>query len=148
MPYRVHMRNTSGPGRGGWATYVTAAREHALVSKAELARRVGIDRGTVHRWEAGQNRPDSAEIVQRVANVLNVDLDEALAAAGLRPGVEAPAQPTVDHDEELELVRTDPRLTDDEKVRIIQVILERRERDKRASIEETRRIIELFRRGA
>lgn len=141
------MRNTSGPGRGTWATYVRAAREHRGLSKAELARRLRIDRGTVHRWEVGQNRPESAETIADVADVLNLDVEEALAAAGLRPGVGAPAQPTVEVDEEVELVRTDPRLTEDQRRRIIEIILDRRERDRQASIAETKRVIDLFRRA-
>lgn len=148
VAYGVHMRNTSGPGRGSWATYVRSAREHRNLSIAELARRVGVDRGTVHRWEGGRNRPESADVVGTLADVLGLDVDEALAAAGLRPGVGAPAQPTVEVDEELELVRTDDRLTERQKSRIIEIILERREQQRAASIEETRRVIDLFRRSA
>lgn len=50
-------------------------------------------------------------------------------------------------DEELELVRTDPKLTPDMRKRIVALILERREREKVAAIEDTRRMIDLFRRG-
>lgn len=50
-------------------------------------------------------------------------------------------------DEELELVRTDPKLTPDMRKRIIALILERREREKVAAIEDTRRMIDLFRRS-
>lgn len=147
LPYGVHMRNTSGQQRGTWATYAKAAREGALFSKAELSRRLQVDRGTIHRWESGATRPENPEVVQAFAQLLGLDLDEALAAAGLRPGVEAPAEPTREVDEEIELVRTDPKLDADMKRRIIGLILERRERDKAAALEETRRMIDLFRRG-
>lgn len=50
-------------------------------------------------------------------------------------------------DEEIQLVRSDPKLTEDMRERIITLILERRERDKAAAIEDTRRMIDLFRRG-
>lgn len=145
-PYGVHMRNTGGPQRGTWATYITTARERAALTKSELARRVGKDRATVGRWEDGKNRPDDADLVARVADVLGLDLDEALAAAGLRPGVTPPPTPTVEVDEEIDLVRTDKRLDPDMKRRIIALILERRERDRIRNIEETRRMIDLMRR--
>lgn len=146
VPYGVHMRNTSGPGRDTWAAYIRAAREHARLSKTELARRVGKDRATIGRWEDGKNRPEDANLVVSVADVLGLDRDEALAAAGLRPGVEAPATPTVEIDEEIHLVQTDPNLDEAMKRRIIDLILERRERDRAAALEETRRMIDLFRR--
>lgn len=143
-PYGVHMRNSSGQPRGTWATYARAAREGARLSKAELARRIGKDRGTIHRWEAGSNRPEDPDVVQAFALALGLDVDEALAAAGLRPGTEPPAEPTREYDEEIELVRTDPRLDEDMKRRIIDLIYARRERNKAAAIEETKRLIDLF----
>jgi len=141
------MRNTSGPGRDTWAAYIRAAREHARLTKTELARRIGKDRATIGRWEDGKNRPEDANLVALLADELNLDRDEALAAAGLKPGVDAPARPTVEVDEEIELVRTDPKLDEPMKQRIITLILERRERDKAAAIAETKRMIDLFRRG-
>lgn len=118
------MRNTPAPQRGIWATYVLAARKNAgpRLSQAELARRLGVDRSTIWRWETGQSKPEDADIVAQLAEVLDLDLEEALAAAGLRPGVSAPAEPTRDIDEEIDLVRTDPQLTDSMKVRIIEMI--------------------------
>lgn len=144
LPYGVQMRNRSGHQRGTWATYARTAREAALLSKAELARRLGVDRGTIHRWETGANRPEDPNVVQAFARVLGLDLDEVLAAAGLRPDVEPPAEPTREVDEEIELVRTDPRLSESMKRRIIELILERRKRAREASLEETRRLIDLF----
>lgn len=146
MPYGVHMRNTSGPGRGTWATYVQAAREHARLTKTELARRIGKDRATIGRWEDGKNRPEDADLVARFADVLGLDREEALAAAGLRPGIEPPAVPTVEVDEEVHLVRTDPNLDEPMKERIIALILERREQDRQRRMEETRQMIDLMRR--
>ncbi len=145
MGYGVRVRNTSGGSSGGWATYVKRAREGVPMSQSELARRLGTDRTTVWRWENDRQRPENADVVAAVARVLQLDQEEALAAAGLRPGVEAPAEPTRELDEELELVRTDPRLPPDVKLRIIKLIVERRERERLAAIEETKRVIELFR---
>lgn len=126
-----------------WATFVKAAR--GLMSQAELARQLDVERTTVWRWETGKQRPESAELVAQFARVTGVDQDEALAAAGLRPGQAAPAEPTREADEEIDLVVNDPNLGNQMKQRIIEIIYERRERDKAAAIEETRRVIDLFR---
>lgn len=80
--YGVHVRNTSSPG--SWATYVTETRQRVGMSKSELARRLGIDRGTVHRWESGQNRPEDAVVVTAFAELFGLNADDALTAAGLR----------------------------------------------------------------
>lgn len=114
------------------------------MNKAELGRRLGVDRGTVHRWETGQTRPDDATVVQTFAALFGLDLDEALSAAGLRPG-ERPDAPTP-LDAELELVRNDPGLTPDVKVSIVNLIMDRRARERATAIAETRRLIELMRR--
>ena len=144
-PYGVHMRNTSGPARGNWATYARVARESGLLSKAELARRLNVDRGTIHRWETGTNRPESPDMVAAFAQVLGLDVDEALAAAGLRPGVEPPAEPTRERDEEVELIIAAP-VDDRMKQRMLERLFEQRERDKQRRIEEIRFIIDPRRR--
>jgi len=151
MPYGRRVRNTDSGERhsgSGWATYAKAARESVVppISQSELARRLDTDRTTIWRWEHGRQRPDDPDIVVRWARALGLDVDEALAAAGFRPGVDVPPAPTIELDEEIELVRTDPRLTDDMKRRIIEIILQRREEDRRRRVEETKRMIELLRR--
>lgn len=88
-PYGVHVRST---GRDTWAALVRSARETAGLPKIELARRLGIDRATISRWEAGANRPEDAAIVQRFAELFGIDLDEALIVAGLRPATAARPQ--------------------------------------------------------
>lgn len=140
MPYRVHMRNTSGSERGSWATYVRAAREGVLMSKAELGRRLGKDRGTIHRWETGQNTPEDAEVVSAFADVFGLDLDEALAAAGLRPGSAAPAEPTRERDEEIELILKAP-VDDRTKQLMLERLYELRERDKQRRMEDIQFLI-------
>lgn len=86
-----------------WSSYVTAARESANMSRKELAEAVGTVYATVWRWETGKQTPENGEVVARVAKVTGVDLNEALAAAGLRPGVDAPDRPA----------RQDPPMDDD-----------------------------------
>jgi hypothetical protein len=63
-----------------------------------------VDRGTVDRWIAGKTRPNDPGVLRRFAEGHGLDLDEVVAAAGLRPGVEAPGEPTRERDEELELI--------------------------------------------
>lgn len=78
-----------------WAGYVKVAREHARLSRSGLADKIGVSYATVWRWETGKQSPENAAVVARFAEVTGVDLNEALAAAGLRPGEEAPEQPTI-----------------------------------------------------
>src|SRR5690606_27830540 len=76
-----------------WASYVQTARETSGLSRSELAKKIGTAYATVWRWETGRQRPERAEIVVRFASVTGVDLDEALAAAGLRPTAKTPSRP-------------------------------------------------------
>lgn len=86
------MRNVP-PAEGGWASYVRAAREHAKLTRPALAVAMGVQRSTIYRWETTNTRPEQADVVARFARETGVNLDEALAAAGLRPGVVAPDRP-------------------------------------------------------
>lgn len=87
------MRHTAASERGTWGTYVAAAIEAAGISKAELARRIETDVGTIFRWLAGKHAPERADVVARFADATGVDLDEALTAAGLRPAADPPKRP-------------------------------------------------------
>jgi len=141
MPYRVHMRNTSAMGRGTWAAYVLTARERAGLNKSELGRRIGRDRATVARWEDGKHRPEDADLVARVAVALGLDIDEALAAAGMRPGVQPPAEPTQDLDEETDLILRS-NVSPDMKRVMLQRLEDLRERDKQRRMEDLRFMLE------
>lgn len=145
MLYGVRVRNTEPSDHGGWATYVKEARASARdgrgMSQSELARRVGVDRVTVWRWESGVQRPEQSAIVQLVATALDLDLDEALAAAGMRPGVEAPATPTREPDEEVDLILTS-KVSEAMKKRILDRLYDRREEDRQRRMEELRFILD------
>jgi transcriptional regulator with XRE-family HTH domain len=69
-----------------WAAYLRAARRAADLTPAGLAKAASVGRATIYRYEAGEARPERVEIVIRIADALGLDLDEALIAAGLRPG--------------------------------------------------------------
>jgi len=117
----VHVRNTSGSERDTWATLVSSTREAAGLSKVELARRLGVDRATVSRWEQGLNRPEDADVVKRFADLLAVDLEDALAAAGLRPSTAPrPSEPVPTDPDVLKLYRlmADPETPEETKRQI------------------------------
>lgn len=110
--YRVQVRNPAPSGRDSWATYVKSARERVGMTKTELARRLRVDRATVARWESGANRPEDADLVSRFADMFGLDLDEALAAAGLRPAARPPRTPTKEPPLDPDLVTLMRRLAD------------------------------------
>jgi hypothetical protein len=105
-----------------------------------------VDRTTVFRWETQRARPESAELVQAVAEALGVDLDEALAAAGLKPGIAPPVEPTREHDEEMEMILTAP-VDPATKKKMVDRLLELRERDKQRRMEDLTFLLERARPG-
>lgn len=125
------MRHTTAPDHGTWARYLAAALEQSKLSKAEFARRADVDVGTVFRWLSGRHRPEKADVVARIASAANLDLDEVLAAAGLRPNAEpidrpARQEPPLDPRaqiiaENLQIMSdrlNDPTITNDERLLI------------------------------
>lgn len=76
------------------------------MSRPELARRSGVGRTTAYRWEEEGQVPENLQVVERVAEVLGLDLNEALEAAGLRPAAEPPVRPARQER------RLDPKLED------------------------------------
>jgi transcriptional regulator with XRE-family HTH domain len=147
----LRVRNNPAENRVAWATFAKAARESARdgrgMSQSELGRQLKVDRVTVWRWENGQQRPENSSVVARFAEILGVDLDEALAAASLRPDVEPPKQPTRERDEELEeiLVADLPQRIKQE---LIEAVLSERERDKERRMQMIQRLIRAERRRA
>jgi transcriptional regulator with XRE-family HTH domain len=135
------MRNTPPASRGAWATFSKSAREGAGLSQSELARRLQIDRSTLHRWETAKARPENADMVQSFARETGVELDEALAAAGLRPGVPPPAEPTRERDEEIDLIMSAP-VDDATRRRMLERLAYLRERDRKQRLEDIRFLLE------
>lgn len=141
------MRNPSDL-RAIWAMYVQKLREATGISRPELARRLGVDPATVWRWETQKQKPESPDIPQAIARLFGIEVDEVLAAAGLTPETTAPAetpQPSV-VDKEIEMVRSDPDLEPEMKVRIVDLIIERRARERATALAETRQLIQLMKR--
>jgi len=113
------------------------------LSASAAARTAGIDRATWSSAEKGERDtlPHNWAGIERALR-----WKAGSIAAILGGGEPSPAEDD-DVDEEIEMVRTDPKLTEDVRERIITLILERRERDRAAGLQETRRMIDLFRRG-
>lgn len=116
------------------------------MSQSELARQLQVDRATIYRWETGQQRPESADTVARFARITGIDTDEALAAAGLKPDTEAPAEPTRESDEEEALIMAAP-VDDALKKMMLERLHERRDRERAQRIADFQTMIDLSRRG-
>lgn len=54
-------------------------RQQKKLSQEELARRLGVDRSSVARWEIGSNLP-RAEKLMMLAKLLGCSVDELLAS--------------------------------------------------------------------
>lgn len=126
--YLLRVRSTPERRREAWASYIQALRKATGVSRAELARRLGVDPTTVWRWETKRQKPESPDIPLAIAELFSLDADEVMAAAGLKPDT-AVSQPTVEVDEELELILNAP-VNARMKKKMIERLFELREQDK------------------
>lgn len=143
--YRVRVRGNPAPRRT-WASYITAVREATLLSKAEFARRIDVDRGTINRWESGQTKPTDVDILVRLSSTFRLDFEDVLSAAGFRPEAAAEEAPPERDEEAEEILQS--KLPDAIKRDLLQVLAEERERDKQRRLENMRRLIQAQRRGA
>jgi transcriptional regulator with XRE-family HTH domain len=136
------VRNTPESARGTWATYAAKARTDARMSQSDLARRLRIDRVTVWRWENRGQRPEDPAIVHLFAQTLGLDVDEVLAAAGLKLVASAPTQPTRQPDPELEAILLSglPARVQQE---LIEYLEQRRGTERERRLEDLRRMIRL-----
>lgn len=65
--------------------YLRQARERAGISQRQLAGRVGIHNSYLARLEAGENDNPSPELLQRLAEVLEISSTDLLAFIGVKP---------------------------------------------------------------
>lgn len=94
ITYRLRMRNSSAGERNAWADLVRRIRKATGLTQVALANRLNVERTTILRWESGHQRPGSFEVVERFAELFQLDLVETLRAAGLVP--EARGEPERD----------------------------------------------------
>ena len=91
-------------------------RTHAEMSLRDLARRTNVSNPYLSQLERGLHEP-SVRVLKAIATALNMSAEALMVQAGLLDG----------HDEEHEVptvvdaVRTDPRLTDDQKQALLAV---------------------------
>lgn len=88
-PVRSDPATRKRPRPHGLGARIEAARKGAGITKAELARRAGVDWGTIHRWEMSSSAPD-ADNLARLARGCGVTVDELL---GHVTGEKEPAGP-------------------------------------------------------
>jgi len=63
---------------------IRQAREQKRISQERLGALTGVTRSAVNQWKATPTQPDSAERLQRIAEVLDLDL-AMLVRAGTTP---------------------------------------------------------------
>ena len=56
---------------------IKAYRKQCGMSQAELAKRVGVERSAVAKWESGKNLPQAARLVA-LAEIFGCSVDEIL----------------------------------------------------------------------
>jgi transcriptional regulator with XRE-family HTH domain len=67
------------------AEYLRAIREQAGISQRQLANRVGIHNSYLARLESGENDSPAAELLQRIADILEVSSTDLMAFIGVKP---------------------------------------------------------------
>lgn len=131
--YRLRVGDGS-EGHDTWSMFLRRMTKQPGWSVARLARESGIARQTIFAWMKEGSESLTVASVRAVAKALNADMATAMLAAG---GVLGP--PVVTDDEEMRRIVEHPRLSPDQKDRIIAVVRARRAR----SMEETQEMIDL-----
>jgi transcriptional regulator with XRE-family HTH domain len=72
-------------GRSTLAEYLRTAREQAGLSQRQLASRVGIHNSYLARLESGENDGPAADVLQRIADVLEISSADLMAFIGVKP---------------------------------------------------------------
>jgi transcriptional regulator with XRE-family HTH domain len=70
--------------------FLKSKREELGLSQAEVARRAGVDKGTISRLEGAQLRPRT-DSMQAIGEVIGVSLTDIFAAGGWIPSNDLPS---------------------------------------------------------
>jgi transcriptional regulator with XRE-family HTH domain len=70
--------------REGFPLWLQRRLQERDWSITDLARAMGVQTSLISRWMAGRQKP-TAESANRIAEVLQISVDEVLTEAGLRP---------------------------------------------------------------
>lgn len=146
------MPNMDETSRERLARAMIDRRRELRLSIRAVAGRAGIDRAT---WTGAENADrDLREYhyagVEAALEWEPGSVEAILAGRTPTPRPAGNVATPAARDEEVELVANDPDLDNAMKAEIIRLIYERRERDRAIGIEDTRRVINIFkqRRGA
>lgn len=135
-----------GQQRSRLAELMQARRRELRLSARAAAQLAGIDRNTWSSAEAASRRTAEYHYagIERALQWAPGSVD-AILAGGDPTELDAQPLPAAGiRDEEVGIVLDDPDLDNRAKKRIIEIILDRRERDRAAAVEDTRRVIALF----
>jgi transcriptional regulator with XRE-family HTH domain len=80
-----HARETPMDGPSTLGEYLRAERERAGISQRQLAGRVGIHNSYLARLENGETANPAADLLQRIAEVLEISSADLLAFIGVKP---------------------------------------------------------------
>lgn len=72
-------------GQSTLAGYLRTAREQAGMSQRQLAARVGIHHSYLARLESGDNDSPAAEVLQTIADVLEISSADLMVFIGVKP---------------------------------------------------------------
>jgi transcriptional regulator with XRE-family HTH domain len=73
-------------------TFITTTRRAAGLTMPELAEKVGVSKGLVFAWEAGEKTPTPPNL-QKLAVALDLDFEDLFALAGFATPAGLPALP-------------------------------------------------------
>ena len=62
--------------------WITSLRKEKDISQAELAKRMGVSRQAVSKWEQGSSSPDTDKLIQ-LADIFDVEVE--YLATGIKP---------------------------------------------------------------
>lgn len=74
---------------------IRQARVHKRISQDRLGQLTGVSRSAVSQWESNATEPDSSARLQRIAEVLDIDLEILVRAGGAPKGQNRPATGTI-----------------------------------------------------
>jgi HTH-type transcriptional regulator, competence development regulator len=70
--------------------HIKTLREQAGYSQRQLAAQAGLHHSYLARLESGDNDKPAPDILQRIADVLEIDANELLAFIGIKPSLPEP----------------------------------------------------------
>lgn len=108
------------PHREALGTFLRSQRRLANLSLREMAERTKVSNAYLSQIERGMHAP-SVRVLQSIAQALDLSAEAMMAQAGLLGDEPAPAEGTAEPRATESAIRSDPRLTDDQKEALLSV---------------------------